>query len=259
MNQKLSHPFIFLASLFLIIACNDAGEKETTTTTTDTITDTSTEVLPTAPQGAMDAVAVAPNLYRVLADSLGLRVLEASYKPGDSSAMHSHPDHAVYVVQGGSSTFTDQNGETMKRELKTGWSRIWPAASHRVHNTGSTATKVIVVEINRANQYAPWDTALDGTKVSANLYKVKNDSMNIRIVEINQRPGQASAMHAHNDAALYVISGSKAEFTDKSGNKQTAELRSGMAMIRPAETHSVKNIGSTPVRAVLIEVNRQRQ
>ena len=41
---------------------------------------------------AGDAVSVAPNLYKVLAENDKVRVLETRYGPGVKSDMHSHPD-----------------------------------------------------------------------------------------------------------------------------------------------------------------------
>ena len=42
---------------------------------------------------------------------MGIRVLEATYKPGDSSALHSHPDYALYVINGGTAEFTGKDGK----------------------------------------------------------------------------------------------------------------------------------------------------
>jgi quercetin dioxygenase-like cupin family protein len=63
-------------------------------------------------------------------------------------------------------------------------------------------------------------------------------------------------MHSHPDNALYVTEGGKAEFTGKDGSKNVMEFKKGMAAIGPAETHSVKNIGTTTMKAILVEVNR---
>ena len=80
---------------------------------------------------------------------MGLRVLEANYKPGQSSAMHSHPDLALYVISGGSAEFTGKDGKKIKEELQTGMSRVVPAATHSVKNIGKTKVKVLLVEVNR--------------------------------------------------------------------------------------------------------------
>src|SRR5689334_9226109 len=89
-----------LGIILFLTACNDNGSKAMSSTTDSTgITETRTDTVPGSDNAtAMDAVKVAPGLYKVLADSLGVRMLEATYKPGDSSAMHSHPENAMYVL-----------------------------------------------------------------------------------------------------------------------------------------------------------------
>ena len=66
--------------------------------------------------------------------------------------------------------------------------------------------------------------------------------MNIRVLMATYKPGASSAMHAHPDNVIYVISGTKAEFTGKDGSKQVMNMDNGMTEIMPAATHSVKNI-----------------
>lgn len=238
-----------------IVACNQSGKKEAETTT---MTDTTTIVKADTerPTTAEDAVTAAPNLYKVLKDSMGIRIVEATYKPGDSSAMHSHPDYAVYTVQGGTVSMYGKDGAKMENELKTGSIRIRPGEAHSVKNTGKTTLKVILFEVNRPMGTMSWDAAKDATKVAGNLYRVAADSMGIRVVEITYKPGQSSAIHSHPDNALYVIVPSKSEFTDKDGKKSVYEVTKGMTMIGPAETHNVKNIGSNTMKAILVEVNR---
>jgi quercetin dioxygenase-like cupin family protein len=82
--------------------------------------------------------------------------------------------------------------------------------------------------------------------------------LGIRVLEINYKPGQTSAMHSHNDQALYVIEAGKGEFTGKDGTKNVMEFKKGMTMVVPGDTHSVKNIGTTTLKAILVEVNRAK-
>jgi quercetin dioxygenase-like cupin family protein len=263
MNPKLPGQFIWAIGITLaLMACNQGNKPKEQSETTDTTTSTKmqTETAPPpAQETATDAVSVAPNLYKVMADSLGIRILETTYKPGDSSAMHSHPDNAIYVVQGGKATFTTKDGKSMVNDLKTGMTAVRPAESHSVKNTGKTPLKVILVEVKRPMNTTSPDATMDAAKVAPNLYKVKNDSMGIRVLEIDYKPGQSSAMHAHPDGALYIIEGGKSEFTNKDGSKQTLTLKSGEAMVLPTSVHSVKNVGTTTTKAILVEVYRQRQ
>ncbi len=250
-----------LGIILFLTACNDNGSKAMSSTTDSTgITETRTDtVLGSDNAIAMDAVKVAPGLYKVLADSLGVRMLEATYKPGDSSAMHSHPENAMYVLEGGSSVFTDNSGKETRVDLKTGMSAISSAETNSVKNVGKNTTRVILVEINRKDGSEAQDSSMDATKIAPNLYKVLNDSNGIRVLQVSYKPGQSSAMHSHPDAALYVIEGGTTEFTDKDGHKQTYTLKSGTAMVMGAGTHSVKNVGKTTTKSILFEVNRAKR
>jgi quercetin dioxygenase-like cupin family protein len=242
-----------------ITACNGNDSKVSSTDSTGVTETKSDTVSPSEKPGAMDAVKVAPGLYKVLADSLGIRMLDATYKPGDSSAMHSHPENAMYVLEGGSSIFTDNSGKETRVDLKTGMSAVSPAETHSVKNIGKNTTKVILVEINRQGGRVATDSLMDATRIAPNLYKVLNDSMGIRVLQVSYKPGQSSAMHSHPDAALYVIQGGTTEFTDKDGHKQTYTLKAGSAMVMGAGSHSVKNVGKTTTKSILFEVNRKRK
>lgn len=96
---------------------------------------------------AQDPLMVGPNIYKKLMENARVRMLEVSFAPGDSIAMHSHPDHAVYAVTGGTLRVTTSDGHTQVADLKPG-SPIWfPAVSHAAKNIGTTSLKLVVVEL----------------------------------------------------------------------------------------------------------------
>ena len=255
MSQKL-HSRALLAILISasLIACKDESE-ETATSTESSAASTETAATTTSTND-MDAVKVAPNIYKVLADTMGIRMLEVNVGPGDSSAMHSHPENVVYVTDGGTMTFTSKDGSKASADLNSGAALIRPAETHSSKNTGKTPLKGILVEVNRSGAISSPD-ALDATKVASNRYKTLADSMGIRIVEVNYKPGESSVMHAHPDLALYVVNPGKAEFTANDGSKQIMDLTKGMAVVVPAATHSAKNIGTTAFKGILIEIYRR--
>ena len=243
-------------SLF-IIACGQGEKKADDSKTTDSAANAASDTTKvTAVETTPDAVKAAPNLYKTLQDTLGIRILEADYKPGDSSALHSHPDYALYTIQGGKTEFIGKDGSKMDAEMKSADENIRPAEIHSVKNTGKTEVKVLLVEVNRPMGTTSFDASMDASKVAGNLYKVTKDTMGIRILHATYKPGQSSAMHSHPDLVLYVISGGTTEFTGKDGKKDKRELKTGMSMVVPADTHSVKNIGKTTAKVLLVEVNR---
>ena len=151
MYRKINYQVVLAITISLaFIACGGNGKKTGEAETTDSAVTAKTDTIPPAAQSTMiDAVTVAPNLYSVAADTLGIRVLVATYKPDDASALHSHPDNAIYVIAGGTNEFTGKDGKKMVTELKTGMTSVRPAESHSVKNTGKTTLKVLLVEVNR--------------------------------------------------------------------------------------------------------------
>jgi len=257
MKKKDKIQFILAFTILLGLACN-SDKKEESTEATKTDTAAATEAATPAPvETTPDAIKAAPNLYKVLTDSAGIRIVEATYNPGDSSALHTHADYAVYALSGGTATFYGKDGSKAESEMKTGTTYVRGAETHSVKNTGKTPVKVILVEVTRPAQSPAIDAASDATKVSPGLYKAKADSLGIRVIEVNYKPGQSSKMHSHPDAALYILDGGKGEFTGKDGTKDTIEFKKGMSMITPADSHSVKNIGNTTLKGILVEVNRK--
>jgi len=259
MKQISKASIMAWAISFFFIACNNKEDTTETTSNEAASTETTTTDANTSTP-EMDAVKVAPGLYTIAKDTMGIRVLNILYKPGDSSAMHSHPDNALYVIDGSKGEFTAKDGSKQVVEFKGGMTMIGGAETHSVKNIGNTTLKAILVETTRPNQAAnSHDVALDATKVASKFYKPVQDSLNMRIVMVDYKPGTSSALHSHPDLVMYVISPAKAEFTAKDGTKQVMTLDKGMVAVIPSDTHSVKNIGSTNAKVVLIEVNRPKQ
>jgi quercetin dioxygenase-like cupin family protein len=259
MNQQLNRRFVLaLVILFTLAACNNQADKkaEAVVTTDSTSKATTDTVPPAAKEAVMDAVTVAPGLYKLLGDTMGLKIVEAVYKPGDSSALHSHADYGLYIIEGGTAAFYSKEGKQGENEMKTGSVNIRPAEVHSVKNVGKTTIKVLMVETNRPAGNTPHDAATDPTKVAGSFYKSMRDTLGIRVLIATYQPGQSSAMHSHPDAAIYAISGGTASFTQKDGTKRTNELKTGMTMFTPADTHSVKNVGKTTMKVLIVEVSR---
>lgn len=266
MNKYVRSKLIVLGMSVVFLGCNSGEKTETTGAASDTTSmskttpaDTTATTAPTSANKSIDAVTVAPNLYKVLKDSMGIRILDVVYKPGDSSAMHSHPDNALYVLDGGKFEFTMKDGSKQVYDLKSGSALILPAGDHAVKNIGKTTGKVVLVEVSRPNKAGTLDPKMDPVKVAPTLYKTLKDTMNIRVLMATYKPGASSALHHHPDNAVYVISDSKAEFTGKDGAKQQMVMPKAMAIVMPAGDHAVKNVGKSDIKVLLVEVNRPQQ
>lgn len=255
MKKNVNLKLIAFALSIVFAACN-ADETKTTDTATDSTANTiSTDN--TSNNQSLDAATVAPGRYTVAKDSAGIRVLEINYNPGDSAAMHSHPDLVLYVTEGGKTEFTAQDGTRQVHELKGGMSMIVPAETHTVKNIGNTTTKGVLIEVNRSNNAGETiGDDMDPMKVSADMHKLVKDTLNIRAMMFTAKPGQSTPKHSHPDHAIYVIEGGKAEFTEQDGTKQMRELTKGMSRINPATTHGFKNVGNNTIKVLVVEVKR---
>jgi beta-alanine degradation protein BauB len=257
MRQK----FFFVCSLTLsmvpaIISCGPQEKKEDASATTDTTQATAVSETP-AQDVTPDAVTAAPNVYKVLKDTMGIRVLDVSANAGDSVAFHSHPDAVLYVISGGKAEFVQKDGASQVVELKSGTISVDPAHSHVVKNIGTTAIKAVLFEVSRSNNPGTaQDAALDPLKVAPALYKLEKDTMNIRVMTATYKAGASSKLHAHPDHLGYVIGGGAAEFTAKDGTKTVATVPAGAVLASPAGQHSVKNTGKSSFKVLLVEVNR---
>jgi quercetin dioxygenase-like cupin family protein len=94
-----------------------------------------------------DAVAAAPDVYRVLLENDRVRVLEVTGVPGTVSPMHGHPDSVMHAVQAADIVVTEAGGETKRFEVPAGATFWTPATEHSVENIGSETVRFIRVEL----------------------------------------------------------------------------------------------------------------
>ncbi len=95
---------------------------------------------------AMDPIKVGPNIYKLVFENDRTRAMEVSFKPGESIAMHSHPDHFAYALNDGSLKITGPDGKAVDVSAKTGQLFWMDAQSHAAVNTGKTTFRLLVVE-----------------------------------------------------------------------------------------------------------------
>lgn len=75
-----------------------------------------------------------------------VRVLSSVIGPGERKAMHSHPDHVIYVVKGGKVRSTSSEG-SQDLDLVRGEALFMGPMSHEVTNIGDTEVDLVVFEI----------------------------------------------------------------------------------------------------------------
>jgi beta-alanine degradation protein BauB len=95
-----------------------------------------------------DPLNVASNVYKLKMENDRVRVFDVTFKVGDKAVMHHHPDHVVYVLEGGKMKLTSE-GKTDILDLKNGDAIFLNAQSHEAENIGQSALKLLVVELKK--------------------------------------------------------------------------------------------------------------
>lgn len=144
--------FFVAISLLLLFGCNnDADTPETNDkdTANDAIKTMDTSAMP-AYDPAMDPYVLGGKGMKKLGDSLGVKMYEFTSKPGESWSLHTHPDHTVYVLQGGKmALFLRETGRQDTLTFPTGMAMISGPLSDSGKNIGNTTIKMIVTDMYR--------------------------------------------------------------------------------------------------------------
>jgi hypothetical protein len=93
-----------------------------------------------------DPAVTNPEFYKVVFENELVRVLEYRDRPGDKTRPHRHPDSVMYTL----SSFKRRiaaGGREVDIDLPAGEVRWLAAQEHTGHNTGSTDTHTIFVEL----------------------------------------------------------------------------------------------------------------
>lgn len=103
------------------------------------------------PAFAQDAVTAGPNVYKKLMENDRIRVLEATFKPGDKVGPHSVSEHLFYMLSGGNLTIKPEGRTAYEMTFKVGESLYLPAQTRAAENDGDQTVRALIVEIKGAS------------------------------------------------------------------------------------------------------------
>jgi PAS domain-containing protein len=72
-------------------------------------------------------------------------------------------------------------------------------------------------------------------------------------LEMTLRAGEKENEHLHHDETVYFVQGGKVKHHLPDGNAVEADLRDGHVIWHEAWTHTVENIGTSDVKAIIVE------
>lgn len=94
----------------------------------------------------------------------------------------------------------------------------------------------------------------DAVSVAPNVYSVIFENERVRVLDVRANPGSESPMHSHPDSVMYAASAAEILVTTPDGEEHLAEVSAGATFWNPATEHAVRNVGSTPVHFIRIEL-----
>ena len=96
-----------------------------------------------------DPLEVGKEFVQVLSDTLNVQMYLMTMKPGDSVGLHVHPDHTVYVLEGGKLMLYMEGTEAVEMELQSGVGFVSGPLTDAATNIGDTEIQLIISEIYR--------------------------------------------------------------------------------------------------------------
>jgi beta-alanine degradation protein BauB len=94
-----------------------------------------------------DPAKAAADVYNLLMENDRVRVFEVTFKPGQETVMHRHPDHVVYVLADYTLDLMLPDGSSQNVPLKAGQTLWIGAGPHAAKNIGTTEGRALVVEL----------------------------------------------------------------------------------------------------------------
>lgn len=92
---------------------------------------------------------VSPNIYKVVAENDVFCVIEATWRPGERDAYHSHPLMANYRMTDCTMRVHRADGGTKEifRKIGSAGTRDNPVKSHSLENIGDKICRMVLVEL----------------------------------------------------------------------------------------------------------------
>jgi hypothetical protein len=149
---KTSAYFLAAISLLFLFGCGNnssTSEANKSDTTLASASNRDTATMP-AYDPAMDPLTTGGQMVKKMGDTLGVKMYEFTVKPGQSWGLHTHPDHTVYMLQGGKmALYMGEAGRQDTLTFPTGMALISGPLTDSGRNIGNTTIKMLVTDLYR--------------------------------------------------------------------------------------------------------------
>ena len=183
-----------------------------------------------------------------------VRVIDVLWEPGAGVASKQLAEDSTIgvvgvVVQGGTMEHVQASGEKQQQERRAG-DVLWQSGSGRVEarrNVGQTEIRVVQALLKKTEPTGAYQGPVAGAK---NVYE------NPHLVAFDQTfaPGSKSPIHSYGPRVWVILEGGQLRSTDDTGYSEEIFLRPAQWVWLPAQQQILENIGSTPVRAISLEL-----
>lgn len=107
-------------------------------------------MFPFAVAKSQDILKVAPDQCKLLNDTLNVRLIQVTLKPGEELPLHTHPVFQFYVLTGGTIRHIEADGKYSDFQITPGMHLQGKATSkHGDKNVGNSIIQFLLVEINK--------------------------------------------------------------------------------------------------------------
>jgi hypothetical protein len=144
--------FLVATSVLFLLSCSNnantsaANDRDTTSVSASN----SDKATMPAYDPAMDPLTKGGEMTKKLYDTLGVKMYEFTVKPGQSWAIHTHPDHTVYVLQGGKmALYMREAGRQDTLNFPTGMALVSGPLTDSGRNIGNTTIRMLVTDMYR--------------------------------------------------------------------------------------------------------------
>ena len=94
---------------------------------------------------------------------------------------------------------------------------------------------------------------IDPVKASPKNYKTLMENDQVRVLQMDLKAGEKDTEHSHPSETVYFISGGKVKIHVPGGDAMEADIPDGHIMWHEEWTHTVENLGSTDIKAIIVE------
>jgi quercetin dioxygenase-like cupin family protein len=201
------------------------------------------------PAAAQDPVAVAPTIYKLLAENARVRVLQVTLPPGAKAPTHAHPAHLIVGLAGGTVRVTASDGTTADVKVEADGATLAPAGSHASANAGAGAVSGIIVEMKGA----PGTATLPATRPGQTATTLAEDAR-VRVSRVTIAPAFAEPAGTTHEYDQVVITLAPADIALTLEGKTTAQwTRGDVRLIGRGVAHQSKG-GKAPADVVIVAV-----